>query len=202
MPPLRPLPPTLLKRPTIHEVVTSILTPTPTCHARQIHRLSQTVTVRTLRHPRKTQNLLPRPTPSFSRTIHQYFSTSSSSPPPKSHDRGPPSAETTQTDFSTLDVLGGTPVPSTAIDACLHDGFHLNNGVKIVHGSGVLLVGGEAFGWRPWNAGSAKAEKGGSGRRLLNKKGQWEVDEGAWGLLEVVWPKPGSYSPAMLKIWN
>jgi hypothetical protein len=54
----------------------------------------------------------------------------------------------------------------------------------------VLLVGGEAFGWRPWDAGSWKAEKG-RGKRLLNKRGQWEVDDGAWGVLEVVWPKPG-----------
>jgi NADH dehydrogenase [ubiquinone] 1 alpha subcomplex assembly factor 3 len=26
--------------------------------------------------------------------------------------------------------------------------------------------------------------------RLLNKKGQWEVDEGGWGVLELVYPKP------------
>jgi NADH dehydrogenase [ubiquinone] 1 alpha subcomplex assembly factor 3 len=84
-------------------------------------------------------------------------------------------------------------VPSTAIDACLWDGFHLNNGVKITQGAGVLLVGGEAFGWRPWDAGT-QGEKAG-GKRLLNGKGQWEVDDGAWGLLEVVWPKPGSSFP-------
>jgi len=80
-------------------------------------------------------------------------------------------------------------MPSTAIDACLWDGFHLNNGLKITSGAGVLLVGGEAFGWRPWDAGTGKGKNG--GKRLLNAKGQWEVEDEAWGLLEVVWPKPG-----------
>jgi hypothetical protein len=30
--------------------------------------------------------------------------------------------------------------------------------------------------------------------KLVNEKGQWEVDDVAWGLLELVWPKPGMYS--------
>jgi NADH dehydrogenase [ubiquinone] 1 alpha subcomplex assembly factor 3 len=83
-----------------------------------------------------------------------------------------------------LDVLGGTPIPSTAIDACLWDGFHLNNGVKIRNGAGVLLVAGEAFGWRPWDAGKAGS------LNLINAKGQWEVPDEAWGVLGLVWPKP------------
>lgn len=83
-----------------------------------------------------------------------------------------------------MDVLGNTPPPTTAIDACLSDGFHLDNGVKIGGGSGCLLVGGEAFGWRPWEV------AGGGG--MVNKKGQWDVGDGAWGVLEVVWPKPGA----------
>lgn len=53
----------------------------------------------------------------------------------------------------------------------------------------MLLVGGEAFGWRPWDAGM----KTKGGKRLLNERGQWEVEEGAWGLLEIVWPKPGGW---------
>jgi hypothetical protein len=79
-------------------------------------------------------------------------------------------------------------VPSTSIDACLWDGFHLNNGVKITQGAGVLLIGGEAFGWRPWDASKGKGKER---KRLLNERGQWEVDDSAWGLLELVWPKPG-----------
>ena len=40
-----------------------------------------------------------------------------------------------------MNVLGATPTATTAIDACAHDGFALNSGLKI----GVLLVGGDAF---------------------------------------------------------
>ena len=111
---------------------------------------------------------------------------------PKNTDRGPTSTENTQTDFSAMDVFSHTPVPSASIDACLTDGFHLDNGVKITGGSGLFLVSGEAFAWRPW-------EIGGRGR-LLNLRGQWDTGDsaqsgknpvGAWGLLELMWPKPG-----------
>lgn len=108
---------------------------------------------------------------------------------PKSTERGPASQEDTRTDFGILDVLANTPPPSTAIDACLSEGFHLDNGVKIVGGTGCLLVGGEAFSWRPWLAGSRP--EGSARGRMINKKGQWDVEKEAWGLLELVWPKPG-----------
>lgn len=81
-----------------------------------------------------------------------------------------------------MDVFSNAPAPTASIDACISDGFHLDNGVKITGGSGLLLVSGEAFAWRPWEA-------GGRGR-LLNKKGQWDTGEGAWGVLGLVWPKP------------
>jgi NADH dehydrogenase [ubiquinone] 1 alpha subcomplex assembly factor 3 len=106
---------------------------------------------------------------------------------PKSHDRGPPSTEDTQTDFGSLNVLGNTPAPSTSIDACLWDGFHLDSGVKITGGSGVLLVAGEAFSWRPWEAGNGDF-------KLVNEKGQFDLEDEAWGLLSLVWPKPGEPS--------
>lgn len=80
-------------------------------------------------------------------------------------------------------MLGGTPAPSTSIDACLWDGFHLNSGVKIGGGSGALLVAGEAFAWRPWEAGGEM--------RMVNGLGQWEVHDEVWGVLELLWPKPG-----------
>lgn len=102
-----------------------------------------------------------------------------------SKDRGPPSQEETQTDFSKLDVLSDVPAPTTAIDVCLPDGFQLDNGLKITRGSGCLLVNGEALEWRPWEA---------SGGRLLNEQGQWECDDQAWGVLDLVWPKPGMSS--------
>jgi hypothetical protein len=104
------------------------------------------------------------------------------SAPPKSTDRGPVSDEDTQTDFSTLNVLGGTAAPTTSIDACLPDGFIFDSGLRIIGGSGCILVGGEAFSWKPW--------KGRNGR-LINSKGQWECADEAWGVLDLVWPKPG-----------
>jgi len=133
----------------------------------------------------KSYRLTSRPQPLSPRP----FSTrapSFKSAPPKSHDRGPASSEDTQTDFGSLNVLGNTPAPSTSIDACLWDGFHLNSGVKIVGGRGVLLVAGEAFAWSPW-----EAKNGGEGAlNLVNAKGQFDVEDEAWGLLSLVWPKP------------
>ena len=111
----------------------------------------------------------------------------SASSPPRTHDRGPKSDEINQTDFTTADIYSRTSAPSNAIDACLEDGFHLNNGVKITGGNGLLLVGGEAFTWRPW--GHTHNES------LVNNRGQWAIPqenmEIAWGLLQLVWPKPG-----------
>lgn len=95
-----------------------------------------------------------------------------------------------ETDFERLDVLGATPVPATSVDACLPDGFKLSGGVGIYGGCGALLVGGEAFAWQPWLGGAAA---GGVGPRLLNERGQWEVPEEAFGLLGLVWPRPGAW---------
>lgn len=125
------------------------------------------------------------------------------SPVPKSADRGPTSQEDTQTDFGTMNVLGNTPVPTTAIDACLDDGFHLDNGLKVSDGCGCILVSGEAFSWRPWEAGG---RAGGSQKgRMINKKGQWNVEKEAWGVLDLMWPKPGievNHSNARVRFAN
>lgn len=166
------------KRPSIHEIAASILSPTRTCRAYHANPIP---------HPRPLPSVSSSPS-AFSRSLSTSPYLSQASAPPKSHDRGPASSETTQTDFNSLDVLGATPVPSTSIDACLWDGFHLNNGVKITDGMGVLLVGGEAFAWMPWGAGGKEGEL-----KLLNKKGQWEVGDDAWGVLGLVWPKPGMF---------
>lgn len=88
--------------------------------------------------------------------------------------------EAPTTDFSRMDILGETPVPSTSVDICMSEGFQLNNGIKILDGSGVLLVNGEAFAWRPW----------GPDKKLVNAKGQWEVPGEALALLGLVWPRP------------
>ena len=111
----------------------------------------------------------------------------------RSSDRGPASKEDTQTDFGTMNVLGNTPAPTTAIDACLTDGFHLDNGLKISGGSGCILVAGEAFSWRPWEAGE-RSNSTGKGR-MINRKGQWDVEKEAWGVFDLVWPKPGPFLP-------
>ncbi|EMC99890.1 hypothetical protein BAUCODRAFT_44745, partial [Baudoinia panamericana UAMH 10762] len=122
--------------------------------------------------------------------------------PPKNKDRGPASKEDTQTDFNAMNILSSMPVPTTAIDACMDDGFALNSGLKVT-GTGVLLVGGEAFRWRPWARAGRKEGTIGSGGlgdddhgipsvggSLRNKKGQFDVDQQAWGVLELAWPKP------------
>lgn len=66
--------------------------------------------------------------------------------------------------------------------------------MKITGGTGVLLIAGEAFSWRPWEAvGSVRGQEGdGGGKvlRLVNEKGQWDVRDEAWGVLDLVWPKP------------
>lgn len=90
------------------------------------------------------------------------------------------------TDFTRMDMLGQTPVPSTSVDICMSDGFKLNSGASIYDGRGVVLVGGEAFAWQPW----------GPDKRLTNAKGQWEVKEDAFALLDLLWPRPGKTVPA------
>ncbi|KAL8938040.1 MAG: hypothetical protein Q9216_004112 [Gyalolechia sp. 2 TL-2023] len=135
-------------------------------------------------------------------SLHRLYSPPSN--PPVTTHRGPISDETTQTDFSVMDVLGNTPAPTTSIDACLSHGFHLDNGVKIGGGSGCLLIAGEAFGWKPWEADDGGPRDKHGRRKMQNSKGQWEVGHKAWGILEVVWPKPDllilGLGPRMLPI--
>ncbi|CZT25359.1 uncharacterized protein RCC_11089 [Ramularia collo-cygni] len=101
-----------------------------------------------------------------------------------------------------MNILSNTPVPTTAVDACMDDGFALDSGLKIA-GAGVLLVGGEAFKWRPWiRAGQKEGPIGDGaggddskgvqrlGGKLQNSKGQWDVEKHAWGVLDLAWPKP------------
>lgn len=65
-----------------------------------------------------------------------------------------------------------------------------------------MLLGGEAFAWCPWVgrrgiAGGGMGnteEEGGNGLSLVNEKGQWHAEDEVWGLLELVWPKPGTSS--------
>jgi hypothetical protein len=126
---------------------------------------------------------LPAQLPSSLPQSRRFSSATPFHDPKRRTGRGPASREDTQTDFATLNVLGSTPPPTTAIDACLSDGFHLDNGLKVGGGSGCLLVAGEAFKWQPWEAEQSQ--------RMINARGQWEVASSVWGILALVWPKPG-----------
>lgn len=160
------------------------------------HKLSQHRTLSTTSHHMRDLPTRARPT--------------RGARPAANPDRGPPSKEDTQTDFNAMDVLGGMPIPTTSVDVCLDDGFLLDSGLRIRDGDGVLLVGNEAFVWRPWMTVRPKGEQDGGivtgtemrlaertsaghGRGtggLVNAKGQLEVGEEAWGLFNALWPRP------------
>jgi hypothetical protein len=98
-----------------------------------------------------------------------------------------------------MNVLGSTPPPATGIDATTNDGFAFSNNTKL-SGSGVLLLGGEVYKWRPWlrpGRTEGTITSGGNDSdaitgKLRNARGQWEpaMEGRPWGLLDVVWPKP------------
>lgn len=64
----------------------------------------------------------------------------------------------------------------------MYDGFGLNSGVTISDGNGVMLVDGEVFNWRPWEA------KG--SMNLANKKGQFDIPAQSFALFDLIWPRP------------
>lgn len=105
---------------------------------------------------------------------------------------------TPPTDFAELDVLGGQPVPATNIEASLPRGFLLNSGLGIFDGAGALLVGGEAFAWRPWlTKGDESDEKA---LRLVNDKGQFDLPFEAFAALSLLWPRPGKRGPKLAEM--
>ncbi|KIW70395.1 hypothetical protein PV04_02669 [Phialophora macrospora] len=121
--------------------------------------------------------------------------------PSKTRDRGPTSKEETQTDFSKLDIYAsaGVEEPATSIDACTHDGFHLNNGVETSGGRGVMLMGGEGFVWSPWardatissTSTAAGREQQSSGfSQFLTTRSILDFPPSAFGLLTLLYPKP------------
>ena len=90
-----------------------------------------------------------------------------------------------------MDIMSsaGVTVPATSIDACVHDGFHLNNGVQTTGGMGVLLLDGEAFVWTPWNTQQQKPTEIGFGS-LLSKRGILDIPISSLGLFSLIYPKP------------
>ncbi|PHH85243.1 hypothetical protein CDD83_707 [Cordyceps sp. RAO-2017] len=101
---------------------------------------------------------------------------------PVSKSRKQASSDMTPTDLNGLNVLGGTPAPSTSVDVCMSDGFALNSGITISGGDGAVLVNGESFAWRPWETNDVL--------RLVNDEGQFELPVEAFGLFDLVWPRP------------
>lgn len=85
--------------------------------------------------------------------------------------------------FSSLNVLASAPPPASAVETIFDDGFLLSNGQRIRRG-GALLVHAEAFEWRP-------AVRGSDAERRAVQQGTLELGPEAWGLLDVVHPKPG-----------
>jgi NADH dehydrogenase [ubiquinone] 1 alpha subcomplex assembly factor 3 len=88
------------------------------------------------------------------------------------------------TDFASLDIFGNVPQPPSLIDTCIPNGFMLSNDTTI-EGSGLLYAGGQAFKWNPL--------LGSTRKKLLNEAGQWEIDKEAFGIFELMWPKPGMF---------
>ena len=96
--------------------------------------------------------------------------------------------------FSELDVLSGLPIPASAVDSVFDDGFLLNNGQEI-HGDGVFLLNNDVFRWRALMPGS----DGGVARELeeattkATRTGVLKLNDEVWGVLDVVYPKPGTF---------
>lgn len=110
--------------------------------------------------------------------------------PPTQRSKPAPRESHRPTDISELDVLGSAPIPSTNIEATLPGGFLLNSGLGIFDGAGALLVGGEAFAWKPWLAKGEEGEKE-NAMRLVNAKGQFDLPAEAFSALSLLWPRPG-----------
>ena len=159
-----------------------------------VHRPRPSTLARPLRHvSHKSQNSS-RSFATGAKPVNRSVTSLRSSKPAVNKDRGPASKEETQTDFGAMNVLGNTQAPTSSVDACLSDGFHFGNGMKIDDGSGCLILGGEVFKWRPWSIG---ADNTTLNQGLLNNKGQWHVEREAWSLLEILQPKPGEPEPSL-----
>jgi NADH dehydrogenase [ubiquinone] 1 alpha subcomplex assembly factor 3 len=98
-----------------------------------------------------------------------------------SSDNKPPAYDK-PTSFDDLNM--SSPAPSTAVESCSSDGFALNNGVQIRDGSGLFLLGGEAFKWRPW------LSPGIQGKSAF-KGDIWDIPDDSFALLGLSWPRPG-----------
>lgn len=78
------------------------------------------------------------------------------------------------------------PEPASAVETIYNDGFLFTSGASFHDGSGAFMVHNEAFKWRPAEVGSEIEAK-------ALKTGVLELAEEAWGMLDVVHPKPGGF---------
>ncbi|KAK6070608.1 duf498 domain-containing protein [Seiridium cupressi] len=104
-----------------------------------------------------------------------------------------PGGNPAATSLGLLDVLGNIPAPSTSVDICMSSGFQLNSSARVTDGSGIILVGGEAFRWRPWEFSSSSTTGTTQPKpnwRLQNKKGQYDIPPQSLSLLAHLWPRP------------
>lgn len=96
----------------------------------------------------------------------------------------PPNTEKGTTTWGNLDLLGGLAAPVFGIESAFDDGFAFSSGVKVEDGSGVFLWQNQCFKWRP-------AEKGSEVEARALKTGVLELEDDVWGMLDVLYPKPG-----------
>jgi NADH dehydrogenase [ubiquinone] 1 alpha subcomplex assembly factor 3 len=91
-----------------------------------------------------------------------------------------------------------TAEPAQSIDACTAEGaFHLSNGTRTPERTGVMLLGGEAFLWKPWNSlsaagGNASSRQGAGGEvaAFLDKRGMLVLPPKTLRLLATMYPRP------------
>ncbi|KAI5813630.1 hypothetical protein BZA77DRAFT_284514 [Pyronema omphalodes] len=85
--------------------------------------------------------------------------------------------------ISNLNVYSDLPAPASSIDILHPHGFTFTSGLTFVDGSGCILLHNEAFKWRPCMLGD-------SIEATAIKTGILKLGREAWGLLDVVAPKP------------
>ncbi|CUS08765.1 unnamed protein product, partial [Tuber aestivum] len=107
------------------------------------------------------------PTPPRSRSLYPTLHPSRA--------RAPEPATPAAPGISGLDIYGDLPGPVNSVEALYDTHFLLASGTRTAAGSGVFLLNDCVFAWAPDAA---------------CKDGLVGFGEGAWGVLEVVWPKP------------
>ena len=88
--------------------------------------------------------------------------------------------------LSQLDVLSGLPAPPSAVDSVFLDGFLLNDG-QTIRGDGVFLLSNDALRWRALLLKGELEEA----EAKAKETSVLELPDESWGLLDVVYPKPG-----------